>query len=104
MANKIQIRRGLKTNLPALDVGEPALCTDTKEVFVGNAGGNVALVNKEIMDEHLKNYTLQVPYAQAAGSANAYTAILNPSLVFIKFFMCSNNFLCNSSSIPLPVI
>jgi hypothetical protein len=80
MANKIQIRRGLKTNLPSLDVGEPALCTDTKEVFVGNSGGNVALINKEVMDEHLKNYTLQVPYAQAAGSANTYTVTLNPPL------------------------
>ena len=38
MANKIQIRRGLKTNLPNLDVGEPAICTDTKEVFIGNTG------------------------------------------------------------------
>ena len=80
MANKIQIRRGLKVNLPSLDVGEPALCTDTKEVFVGNSGGNVALINKEAMDDHLKNYTLQVPYAQAAGSANVYTASLNPAL------------------------
>ena len=80
MANKIQIRRGLKINLPSLDVGEPALCTDTKEVFVGNSGGNIALINKEAMDDHLKNYTLQVPYAQAAGSANVYTASLNPAL------------------------
>ncbi len=40
MANKIQIRRGLKANLPSLDVGEPALCTDTKEVFVGNTGSS----------------------------------------------------------------
>ena len=79
MANKIQIRRGLKANLPSLDVGEPALCTDTKEVFVGNLSGNVELVNKEVMDEHLKNNTLQVPYAQAAVSANAYSATLNPA-------------------------
>lgn len=80
MANKIQIRRGLKANLPSLDVGEPALCTDTKEVFIGNSGGNVALINKEVLDEHLRNYTLQVPYTQAAGSANAYTASLSPAL------------------------
>ena len=80
MANKIQIRRGLKANLPALDVGEPALCTDTKEVFIGNTGGNVPLINKGAMDEHLKDYTLQVPYAQAVGSANAYTASLTPAL------------------------
>lgn len=64
MANKIQIRRGLKANLPSLDVGEPALCTDTKEVFVGNSNGNVALINKETLDEHLKDYTLQIPYIE----------------------------------------
>lgn len=80
MANKIQIRRGLKTNLPVLDVGEPALCTDTKEVFVGNTGGNVALVNKETLDAHAGNYILQIPYGIAAGSANAYTVTLNPAM------------------------
>ena len=80
MANKIQIRRGLRANLPSLDVGEPALCTDTKEVFIGNQGANVSLVNKETLDNHLKDYTLQVPYASASGSANAYTVALNPAL------------------------
>jgi hypothetical protein len=79
MANKIQIRRGLKANLPSLDVGEPALCTDTKEVFVGNSGGNVALVNKEVLDGHLKDYTLQIPYAATTGSANTYKVSLDPA-------------------------
>jgi hypothetical protein len=79
MANKIQIRRGLKANLPSLDVGEPALCTDTKEVFVGNSGGNVALVNKEVLDGHLRDYTLQIPYAATTGSANTYKVSLDPA-------------------------
>ncbi|HHY08326.1 MAG: hypothetical protein WAO57_08810 [Syntrophomonadaceae bacterium] len=79
MANKIQIRRGLKANLPSLDVGEPALCTDTKEVFVGNSNGNVALINKETLDEHLKDYTLQIPFAVTTGSANTYAATLSPA-------------------------
>ena len=35
MANKIQIKRGLKANLPTLSVGELAYCTDTKELFIG---------------------------------------------------------------------
>lgn len=47
MANKIQIKRGLKSNLPTLNVGEPALCTDTKEVFIGSASGNVQLAKTE---------------------------------------------------------
>ena len=80
MANKIQIRRGLKINLPNLDVGEPAICTDTKEVFIGNTGGNVPLINKDTLDAHLGNYTLQIPYGAASGSANSYLVTLNPAM------------------------
>jgi hypothetical protein len=36
MAQKIQIKRGLKANLPQmLSEGEFALCTDTQELFLG---------------------------------------------------------------------
>lgn len=41
MANKIQVRRGLKAELPVLSLGEPGYCTDTKEFFVGTGNGNV---------------------------------------------------------------
>lgn len=42
MANKIQIKRGIKANLPTLDVGEFGLCTDTSELFLGTAkDGNI---------------------------------------------------------------
>lgn len=41
MANKIQVRRGLKAELPVLSSGEPGYCTDTKEFFVGTGSGNV---------------------------------------------------------------
>ncbi len=44
MANKIQIKRGLKTNLPILDVGEPGFCTDTGEVFFGDGSANHQVV------------------------------------------------------------
>ena len=44
MANKIQFKRGLKTNLPSsADVGMPLWCTDTKELYIGTGNG-VALV------------------------------------------------------------
>ncbi|NCB00629.1 MAG: hypothetical protein EOM67_00490, partial [Spirochaetia bacterium] len=36
----IKIKRGLKANIPTLQVGEPGFCTDTKELFVGSADGN----------------------------------------------------------------
>lgn len=40
MQQKIKIRRGLKENLPTLDTGELAFCTDTYELFVGTSIGN----------------------------------------------------------------
>ena len=43
MANKIQLRRGIKANLPTLSVGEPAFCTDTKELYIGTSSGNVRM-------------------------------------------------------------
>lgn len=43
MANKIQIKRGIKSNLPALSVGEPAFCTDTEELYIGGNSGNVKI-------------------------------------------------------------
>jgi chitodextrinase len=44
---KIQIKRGLKSELPILDIGELGYCTDSKELFIGTATGNV-LVNDTI--------------------------------------------------------
>lgn len=43
MANKIQIRRGQFAGLPQLDPGEPAVTTDTGQVYVGGASGNIEL-------------------------------------------------------------
>jgi hypothetical protein len=40
---KIQIKRGIKSSLPILDTGEFALCTDTNELYVGSASGNMSL-------------------------------------------------------------
>lgn len=39
MANPIRFRRGERAQLPLLRPGEPALCVDTGEVFVGGSGG-----------------------------------------------------------------
>jgi hypothetical protein len=46
MGQKIQWRRGTKANLPLLDVGEPALTTDTSEPFIGGTSGNIPLAKK----------------------------------------------------------
>lgn len=43
MGTKIQVRRGLKVDLPILDVGEMGHCIDTNEFFIGTATGNEQL-------------------------------------------------------------
>jgi hypothetical protein len=43
LAQTIQVKRGLKANLPALISGEMGLCTDTKEIYVGDGTSNVLI-------------------------------------------------------------
>lgn len=50
MANKIQLRRGVKANLPTLSVGEPAFCTDTNQFFVGTGSSNVEYAKQSSVD------------------------------------------------------
>jgi len=38
---KIKLRRGLESQLPVLDIGEPGFTTDTKRFFIGSATGNI---------------------------------------------------------------
>lgn len=51
MARKIQHKRGLKKDLPVLDVAEFGFTTDTKELFVGSENGNVRIAS----GDELKN-------------------------------------------------
>lgn len=48
MPQTIQIKRGLKVNLPILISGELGFCTDTKEVYVGDGAANI-LVGRVMM-------------------------------------------------------
>lgn len=46
-SNKIVFKKVLKSKLPVLTSGEPALCTDTKELYVGTSSGNVKITKEE---------------------------------------------------------
>lgn len=46
MANPIKFKRGTKANLPVLNQGEPAYCTDTDEVFIGDGSTNHEILTK----------------------------------------------------------
>ncbi|XRG78428.1 hypothetical protein V5E38_22245 [Rossellomorea sp. GAMAL-10_SWC] len=55
MAQKIQIRRGLKANLPLLDVGEFGFTTDTNELFIGSSNGNILFSNRNELSSLIIN-------------------------------------------------
>lgn len=64
----IQIKRGMKKDLPQLKDGELAFCKDTKELYVGNNGNENVSVTKKIEDrldavdsqlEHITTIKLQ---------------------------------------------
>lgn len=63
MANKIQIRRGLRADLPILSIGEFGLCTDTGQIFIGTPIGNVEIANMnhthDFTHDHDERYYLQ---------------------------------------------
>lgn len=46
MANKIQIKRGVKNQLPTLSNGELGLCYDTRELYVGTNANNLKLIGE----------------------------------------------------------
>ena len=54
MSKKIQIKRGLKVGIPTLDSGELGYATDTKELFIGTAGGN------ELATPFVNEYSLTI--------------------------------------------
>lgn len=40
MADNVQIKRGVKAEIPTLLLGELGYCTDTKEIYIGTSAGN----------------------------------------------------------------
>jgi len=55
MANKIQIRRGRKADMPQLSAGELGLAVDTDEVFIGNGDENMNIPVNITIDSELSD-------------------------------------------------
>ena len=47
MVNRIQLRRGLKSELDTLSAGEPGFVTDTCELYIGTGAKNVRMATGE---------------------------------------------------------
>lgn len=55
MANKIQIKRGRKADMPQLSAGELGLAVDTDEVFIGNGDENMNIPVNITIDSELSD-------------------------------------------------
>lgn len=81
MAVKIQIKRGSKAGLPTLAPGEYGLATDTGELFVGGANGNIQVATLQQTDARYLKLTggtlsgdLGIPLHETAGGPGALQA------------------------------
>ena len=59
MADLIRIRRGNFADLPTLDTGEFGLCTDTGELFIGTAAGNIQVSMSSLSDQRWQDSSQQ---------------------------------------------
>src|SRR5690554_4095826 len=65
--------------LEGLTVSQVRSGTTKTDVGLGNVD-NVKQASKTEFDTHLADYTLQVPYGVATGTANNYTVTLSPAI------------------------
>lgn len=73
METTITIKKGLKKDLPVLDIGEFALCTDTFEVYVGTPLGNVGVLLEGAVPGGIVNQRTGVPLAFWMGSSEQFS-------------------------------
>lgn len=52
---EIKLKRGLKASIPILDVAEPGFTTDTEELFMGGANGNIKIASQSDVDDSIAN-------------------------------------------------
>jgi len=51
MGDTIKFKRGLKSGLPQLNLGEPALVLDEKRLYIGGQEGNIPVPNQQDIEE-----------------------------------------------------
>jgi hypothetical protein len=108
MQNRIQFKRGNKANLPTLNVGEPAICTDTNEVYIGTTGSKVIELAKQSdidsLNTSLSNKINSINFynATCAYTTNLFTLTLTNSVTtkpnyYSVLFKATNDWVAGSS-------
>lgn len=99
MAKTLQLKRGIKNNLPTLQEGEPVFVTDEQKLYIGTVTGSVSIGPNEILNLPLnKNIIRCVDSRQTSNGAGTFssggwrTRPLNTTLVNnITYAYLSNN-------------
>ena len=88
MSNKIQIKRGRKTDLPQLSAGELGFAVDTDEVFIGNGeeNANIPLGAKGDKGNNGTNGVTYTPHVSSNGTLSWTNdgGLENPANISIK--------------------
>ena len=96
MSNKIKLKRGLESNLPILDVGEPAFTTDEKNVYIGSSAGNIKLASAD--HNHDSRYYTRVETDQLIAELPALTrTVLYDSTENVETLCPGDTFNCDFS-------
>ena len=94
MANKIQIRRGNKANLPTLSAGEPAFCTDTNQLFVGNGSTNIEYakqISVDSLNSQMNENTQNINNHKTESIYEQFTVIRDLTVEGIQTFALATN-------------
>lgn len=83
MANKIQLRRGLKSAMPTGSAGEPLYATDTRELFIGTGSGNVNMGGS--------HWYRGTAMSGTSTTANAYSYSACPDVKLDDIYMNTSN-------------
>lgn len=67
--SRIQINRGLKANIPTLQLGEPAFMTDTNQLYIGGSSSNVLIndVTQQWVIDYVAGLNSGAVYQKAVG-------------------------------------
>lgn len=87
---KMQLRRGLKANLPTLAAGELGFCTDTKELYIGDGSNNIfvgaGITLTGTLAAGSTSLTLSSSFITANSTVDVYTSTwgVNPASVTVS--------------------
>lgn len=113
MGRPIKVLRGLKKDLPRLENGEFATTLDTREVFIGNSGENLAIATKEDLETKANDYFIDVLKFGAKGdnlqddlpfinAAIKYAVLLKSKGYFPTLFFPRSNGYKTTNTVVIP--